>query len=249
MKTLVTLWKREVGAAFVSPVAYITIAMFLVVMGLGFWSILAYGLSQGASGHDVLRTLYGGMSWYANLMVVPLLTMRALAEEKRQGTLETLLTAPVSNLQVVIAKFLGLCTVYLAMWLPTLAYLFVLERTVGATQFVDVGAVASSYLGISLIGLFMLSLGLFCSSLTRNLIAAAISTYALLAVFLIFGFFHASIPWPELRAVTEPLSPIEHMLDFSRGMVDLRPVVLYLSGTFLMLGATAHVLESRRWRS
>ncbi|MGA0333390.1 MAG: ABC transporter permease [Kiritimatiellia bacterium] len=249
MRIFFTLWKREVGSYFVSPVAYILATMFLVVMGVGFWFIASVRLMNGATFYDLLRALYGGVAWFAVLMVIPVLSMRSFAEEKRSGTIEMLLTAPVRDLDVVFSKFLGVLTVYVAMWLPTLAYYPMLQNASGQEIPVDFGALASAYLGVLLVGGFYLSIGIFCSSLTRNLISASISSFALISVFFLGGFLPAVSPIPRIREWTQPLSPLLHMMDYARGVIDTRSVVLYVSSTLLMLMITTRILESRRWRA
>lgn len=249
MRVWWTLWKRELASMLISPVAYIMTTMFLVVLGLGFWSIASYRLTSGASAYEVLRGLYGGVAWFAVIMVIPVLTMRSLAEEKRSGTLETLLTAPVTDWAVVLSKFFGLLTVYALMWAPTLAYGPILNHINAEPIYFDAGALIGAYLGIMLVGAFMLSVGLLCSALTRNLIVASISTFAVIGSFFLFGFLPEVSPAPWLRDLSRPFSPVLHMLDFSRGLIDTRPVVLYVSGTVFMLVATVRVLDARRWRS
>lgn len=249
MRVWWTLWKREVASMLLSPVAYILTTMFLVVLGLGFWSIASYRLTSGASVYEVLRGLYGGVGWFAVLMVVPVLTMRSLAEEKRSGTLETLLTAPVTDWAVVLSKFFGLLTVYAVMWAPTLAYGPILSHLNAESIHFDTGALIGAYLGILLVGAFLLSAGLLCSALTRNVVVAAISTFAVTGSFFLFGFLPEVSPVPLLRDLSRPFSPVLHMLDFSRGLVDTRPVVFYLSGTVFLLVAAVRVLDARRWRS
>jgi ABC-2 type transport system permease protein len=249
MSACFTLWKRETASYFLSPVAYILATMFLVVMGVGFWFIASVRLVSGASVYDLFRGLYGGIAWFAVLMVIPVLSMRSFAEENRSGTLETLLTAPVSDWEVVLAKFAGLFTVYVLIWLPTLLYVPLLNRLNDAPIPMDGGALAGACIGILLIGAFFLSIGLFCSALTHNLIIASISTFAILSLIFLAGFLPEVSPVPSLRELSAPFSPVLHMLEFSRGLMDSRPVVLYLSSTVFMLSATTRVLESRRWRS
>jgi len=249
MTRFFTLWKREVASYFVSPVAYILATMFLVVMGVGFWFLANVRLMAGATFYDLLRALYGGVAWFAVLMVIPVLSMRSFAEEKRSGTLEMLLTAPVRDGEVVFSKFLGIFTVYVVMWLPTLAYYPLLANAANQEMVFDYGALASAYVGVFLIGGFFLSIGLFCSSLTQNLISASISSFAVISLIFLGGFLPAVSPIPGIRTFTEPLSPILHMLEYSRGVIDTRSVVLYLSSTLLMLLITTRVLESRRWRA
>lgn len=249
MRRFFTLWKREVASYFVSPVAYILATMFLVVMGMGFWFLANVRLMAGATFYDLLRGLYGGVAWVAVLMVIPVLSMRSFAEENRSGTLEMLLTAPVRDGEVVFSKFLGVFTVYVAMWLPTLGYYPLLQRVAKEPLTFDYGALAAAYLGIFLIGAFYLSIGIFCSSLTRNLIISSISSFALIAVFFLAGFLPAVSPVPNLREFSKPFSPVLHMMDYARGVIDTRSVILYISSTLLMLLITTRILESRRWRA
>jgi ABC-2 type transport system permease protein len=113
----------------------------------------------------------------------------------------------------------------------------------------DPGALASAYLGLALIGGFYLSIGVLCSSLTRNVIIAAISTFTLCGIHFLAGFLPDVSPVKLLRDASRPFSPVLHLFDFSRGVLDVRAVVFYLSSTVLMLLITVRVLESRRWRS
>lgn len=249
MRRFLTLWKREVASYVVSPVAYILATMFLVVMGAGFWFLANVRLRTGATFYELLRGLYGGVSWFAVMMVIPVLSMRSFAEEKRSGTIEMLLTAPVKDVEVVFSKFLGVFTVYVLMWLPTLAYYPLLSRLAGESIPFDYGALAAAYVGVFLIGGFYLSIGVFCSSLTRNLIVSSMSSFAVIALFFLGGFLPAVSPVPKLRELSQPFSPVLHMMDYARGVIDTRSVVLYVSSTLLMLMVTTRVLESRRWRT
>jgi ABC-2 type transport system permease protein len=249
MKRLWVLWRREVASVMVSPVAFLLAAMFLAVMGVGFWFICSVRLMNGATLYDFLRALYGGVAWLGVLMVVPVLTMRTFAEETRSGTLELLLTAPVKETEVVLAKFLGALTVYVFFWLPTLAYFFLIHRFLPDGISLDTGAVAATYLGLLLTGSFALSVGTLCSALTRHTLIACMRSFALILLWFLSGFLPAISPVPALRAATEPFSPVLHMLEFSRGVVDTRPIVLYLASTWLVLMVTIRILESRRWRA
>lgn len=249
MTRFFTLWKREVASYFAAPVAYILATMFLVVMGVGFWFIANVRLMAGATFYDLSRALYGGVAWFAVLMVIPVLSMRSFAEEKRSGTIEMLLTAPVRDGEVVFSKFLGIFTVYVMMWLPTLAFYPLLREAANEPIVFDYGALAAAYAGVFLIGGFYLSIGLFCSSLTQNLIVASISSFAVIALLFIAGFLPAVSPVPGLREFSAPFSPVLHMMEFARGVIDTRTVVLYVSSTLLMLMITTRILESRRWRA
>jgi len=249
MNRLWVLWRRELASFVVSSMVFILAAMFLAVMGVGFWFIASVRLINGATLYDFLRALYGGVGWLGMLMVVPVLTMRSFAEETKSGTLELLLTAPVRESEVVLAKFLGALSVYVAIWVPTLGYFVLLNRALPEGITLDQGAVASTYLGLFLTGAFALSVGIFCSAVTKHTLVACISTFALLLLWFLSGFLPAISPVPALRSAAEPFSPVLHILEFSRGVVDTRPVVLYVASTLLVLTITIRLLESRRWRA
>ena len=248
MRCFMPLWRRELSAYFLSPMAYVVTIFFLVVMGFSFW-LLASILAQGEGGVTVMKELFGSVFfWLAVLVVSPLLTMRLLAEEKRSGALEALMTAPVTDTEVVLAKYMGALSFYIAMWAPTLLYAYILRHFSSAAAPIDFGPVMSGYLGSLLIGAFYLSVGLFCSSLTRNQIVAAMMCFALLSV----AFFAGFLPYVSRHFVVQEisgyLSSVTHMLDFSRGAVDTRPIVFCVTISALMLFATIKVMESRKWK-
>jgi len=158
-----------------------------------------------------------------------------------------LMTAPVSDTAVVLAKYLGAVSFYIAIWAPTALYVVIL-RSFSAGTPLDLGPIASSYLGALLVGAFYLAIGLFCSAMTRNQIVAAIVCFALLCV-LFFGGFIAFISRVEgVRETANYFCSLAHMREFARGAVDTRPVVFYLSGAALMLFATVKLVESRKWK-
>ena len=248
MNRLWVLWRRELASYVVSPVAYILSAMFLAVMGLGFWLVASARLVNGATFYDFLRALYGGVAWLGVLMVVPVLTMRSFAEETKTGTLELLLTAPVRETEVVWAKFLAALSMYCIMWAPTLMYFMLLGGALPEGITLDPGAIASTYLGLFLTGAFALSIGILCSILTRHVLVACMSSFALILLWFLSGFLPAISPIARVREAAVPFSTVLHMLEFSRGVVDTRHVVLYLISTTLVLNLAMRLLESRRWR-
>ncbi len=247
MSAFFTLWRREIAAYFLSPIAYVMMMFFLVIMGFSFW-LLANVLAQGVEGVPLMRELFDSFFfWITTLTLVPVLTMRLFAEEKRSGTIEMLMTAPVSDTAVVLAKYLGAVSFYIAIWAPTALYVVIL-RSFSAGTPLDLGPIASSYLGALLVGAFYLAIGLFCSAMTRNQIVAAIVCFALLCV-LFFGGFIAFISRVEgVRETANYFCSLAHMREFARGAVDSRPVVFYLSGAALMLFATVKLVESRKWK-
>jgi ABC-2 type transport system permease protein len=160
------------------------------------------------------------------------------------------MTAPVSDLQVVLAKFTGALASYCFVWLPLLCCLFVVRHFTGSQLLLDVSTAASTYLGIVLIGSLYMAMGCFASSLTRSQVLAAITAFALGLGLFILGLRHlmpgASQGWA--KSVFAYIAMSEHMETFARGVVDTRPVVYYLSLTVLFLYLTLKVVEGRRWK-
>lgn len=249
MRTFFTLWRKELSAYFLSPIAYVVIIFFLMVMGFSFW-LLTNILVQEAGDATVMKELFGSIFfWIATLIVVPVITMRLFAEEKRMGTIESLMTAPVSDVSVVLAKYAGALSFFVALWLPTIAYVFILRRFSSETTPIDYGPILGGYAGAFLVGAFYLSVGLFASSMTRNQIVAAIVCFALITLAFFAGFIPYITRVDAVREVGSYLSSVAHMLDFSRGAFDTRPVGFYLSGSFLMLFLTVKIIEARKWIS
>lgn len=248
MSGFLTLWRKELNAYFLSPVAYVVTIFFLVVMGAIF-SLLVSVLADGPTGVTLMNLLFGSpFFWMTMLVVMPILTMRLLAEEKRNGTIETLMTAPISDAVVVLAKYAGALSFYALMWLPTTLYLLILRHFSSDMAPIDFGPLAGGYLGALLVGMFYIAIGLFCSALTSNQIVSAIISFAAMIGLFMFGLLDFVTHSDLLKSIGECVSSYQHMLDFSRGAVDTRPVVFYLSGTVLMLFATVKVVESRNWK-
>ncbi len=248
MNGFLTLWRKELAGYFLSPVAYVVMIFFLVVMGAIF-SLLVSVLAEGPAGVTILNLLFGSpFYWMTMLVLAPVLTMRLLAEEKKSGTIETLLTAPVSDAAVVLAKFAGALCFYVFMWLPTAAYVYILYAFSADMAPPDWGALAGGYLGALLVGAFYLSIGLCCSALTSNQIVAAIVTFAAMLALFLAGLLDYVARGAAAQAVSAHLSSYAHMLDFARGSIDTRPIVYYLTGTALMLFATVKIVEARSWK-
>jgi len=249
MSAFFTLWRRELAAYFLSPIAYVMMMFFLVIMGCGFW-ILANALTaDGAEGAPIMRILFDSFFfWIPMLTLVPVLTMRLFAEEKRSGTIEMLMTAPVSDTAVVLAKYFGALSFYVVIWAPTVLYVVILRGFSPMSTPPDLGPIAASYLGALLIGAFYLAVGLVCSALTRNQIVAAIICFAALCALFFVGFIAFISRVDTVRDVATYFCSLAHMRDFVRGSVDSRPVVFYLSGTALMLFLAVKLVESRKWK-
>jgi ABC-2 type transport system permease protein len=250
MRVLWTLTRRELAAYFLSLTGYIIIAAATFLIGLGF-VVLIMTLGHDSSPMPVTELFYQTHAfWFILLLAPPVITMRLFAQEKFSGTFETLMTTPVSDLQVVLAKFTAALAFYVVMWLPMLACLYIVQRYANQPGNVDVGAAGSTYLGIFLLGGMFLSVGCFASALTRSQMVAAMISLLLGASVFLMGFLGKLIPAPaqERTQVLSYFALFEQMEDFARGVVDTRTVGIYLSLTLLFLFLTLRVVESRRWR-
>lgn len=249
MRSFFVMLKREVQSYFLSPIAYVTICFFLAVMGISFCLLLAY-LVEGARDISVMRALFSEsiFFWIALLVTVPVITMRVFAEERRSGTFEVLATAPVADVSVVLAKYFGALIFFLCMWLPTLAYIWIIRGFSSEQSPIDIGLVASSYLGVILMGGAYVALGVLCSSLAKNQITAAIASFAAIFASFLIGFAPYLSPNAAVQSIGDYFSSITHMIRFSYGIIDTRPVLLYLSSIAASLFITVRIIESRRWK-
>ena len=243
MRTFFALWRRELSALFLSPIAYVMLMFFLLVTGCGF-----YWMVRG--NQEVMRSVQGLMVviWACMLIVIPVLTMRTFAEERKNGTFETLMTAPVKNWTVVGAKFSGVLSFFMLMCAPTLFYLF-LARILApdVAHLIEVGPVASGYLMVGLIASAFIALGLLASALTTNQIIAAISTFSIMSILFFGGLFEPQLSKsPMVREIGGYLSSALHLMEAARGVFDSRSPVLYLSITIFFLFATVKAVEARR---
>ena len=228
--------RREWGAYFLSPVAYVVLGVFLLLTGCYF---AAYVLATARA--DLRPVL--GFAAAILLGIAPALTSRLWAEELRQGTDELLYTAPVSTAQVVVGKFLGVLGVVAVFLVLTGVYPLLL-RAYGDP---DLRAVATGYLGLLLLGAATLSVGLFASSLTESQVVAGVVGFGLLLFFWIAGWLGDALPGPAAAAVRF-LALAPHFEDFGKGVVDTTHLVYLLSLTGGFLFLTARRLEAARWR-
>jgi ABC-2 type transport system permease protein len=238
--------KREIFAFFVSPIAYVLIAAAMILNGIVFVLIVQFLSDPRAPHGAAMQMMFGGtiFFWIVVMVLTPIITMRSLAEEKHSGTLETLLTAPVNEVQVVVAKYLAAVCFYAAMWLPTVTYAFYLSRF----SSLEIGPILAGYLGTLGVGMMFLALGLLCSALTRNQIVAALLSFASIMVLFTVGIFELVGQGQQGGSVLSYLNLWSHMEDFGRGIVDTRHLVYYGSVTLFALFCTVQVLQARRWR-
>jgi len=240
---MVAILARELRVYFTSPIAYVVLTALLVVNGLDFFLIVDAMNEVEASFGAPFAPFFGGFIfyWFFMLVVPPVLTMRLISEELRSGTLETLMTAPVTDTQVVIGKYLASLIFFVVLWLPTLLYVIFLSLH---TE-LDPGPLLSGYLGTLLLGAMFLAAGVFASSLTRNQVVAAVLTFTLTSTMFCAGLLEYL--QPSQAEIWSYFNLHSQMLDFGKGVVDSRPVVYCVSTTLFLLFVAVRVLERRRW--
>jgi len=246
-----TLLNREIRAFFLSPVAWVVLFFFLLLTGFNFYAGVA-ALNRGPSEVTVVEAFFNTVFfWFGFILIFPLITMRLFAEEYKMGTIAPLMTAPVRDSHVVLAKYCGALFFYVVLWLPSLLYFVVFTWVTRLQAAGAAGPFLGAYAMLLLIGMFYLSVGCLASALTRNQIIAAIMSFSVITLLFFLGlltFFILNVT-PALREMTGYISALEHMGEASRGIFDTRPVVFYLSLTFFVLFLTFHVFQSRRWRN
>jgi ABC-2 type transport system permease protein len=249
MRAYWTLVRRELAGFFLSLSGYVIIAAALFLMGYSF--VIIFVKLQKPTPMPVTELFYiTPFFWLILLLTAPVITMRLFALEKFSGTFETLMTTPVSDFQVVAAKFTAALLFYIVMWLPLLACLLLVQHYTSDPGALDGGLVGSTLLGVLLLGSVYLALGCCASALTRSqVIAAMVSLVAGTSLFLL-GYLASQLPAQEgwQAQVLTCFALFEQMHDFARGVVDTRPVVLLLSLTLFFLFLTLRVVESRRWK-
>jgi ABC-2 type transport system permease protein len=244
------IYKRELLAFFVTPLAWILIVVFLVVQGMHFFLLVDHFATQpDATGDETPLTAFFGntvLLYLVLFMLVPPMTMRAFAEERRSGTIESLMTAPVSSTAVVLAKYAAVLTMYVVMWLPTALYLVILGRT--GPEALDWRAAGSAYLGVLLVGAGYLAIGICASALTRSQFLAMVWTALVLLVLFILGVGEfVTREGTVMHAVCAHVSVWAHMNDFASGLVDTRRLVFYGTLIVLPLFVTTRAVDAWRW--
>lgn len=249
------VFKRELRAYFVSPIAYVVMVMFLIIAGYFFYSSFAFfnfisfqAMSNPMMARNlnvtegILRPLYGNLG-VVLLFLMPLLTMRLFAEEKKQGTIELLLTYPVRDLAAVLAKFAACLAVYTVMLALTGIYpvlLIIFARP-------EIGPILAGYLGLFLLGAAFIALGALASSLTENQIVAGALSFGLLLLFWVIGW-SSQFATGSVGRLLSHLSLLDHFDSFPKGVIDTKDVIFYLNFMIFCLFLTLRSLESHRWR-
>jgi ABC-2 type transport system permease protein len=247
--------RREIRSYFTSPIAYVVLVIFSVLGGWFFYNLFAYyslmsmqAMQDPYYARNLNLTQGVASPLFHNLTVIfifllPLVTMRLLAEEKRSGTIELLLTYPVRDVEAVLGKFLGAMAVYGAMLGLSTLY----PGLMAIFGDVEAGPIASGYLGLALFGAACIALGTWVSSLTENQIVAAVGGFGALLLFFVVGWA-GSVAGPTLGKLVTHLSLVDHMDDFAKGVIDTADVIFFLNFTVFFLFLTLRSLETRRWR-
>lgn len=249
------IFKKELRHYFISPMAYVVLFVFLLISGYFFYSIFAFFnlMSLQASMNPafardlnvtegVMRPLFSNLSVIL-LFVVPMVTMRLFAEEKKSGTMELLLTYPVRDGAVLAGKYAAAMVLYAMMLVLTLLY----PGIVASLTRLEWGPLVTGYLGLLLMGAAFLAVGTLLSSLTENQIVAGFGTFGILLIFWVLGW-SSEIAGPRWGKVLSHLSLVEHLDSFGKGVIDTKDLIYYLSFTVLCLFLTLRSLESKRWR-
>lgn len=256
MTKMLAIYRKELGFFFHSIIAYVVLTIFLLLAGYFFYNLVAYFnllsmqtmqnpyLAQQLSITDgILQPLFGNIS-IVLLLILPLLTMRLLSEERKSGTAELLFTYPISDWDAILGKYFATLTVFGLMLACTLLYPLLLSGYADP----EPGPLVSGYLGLFLLGMAFIAMGLFFSSLGENQIVAGILTFGFGLLFLIIGWVTPFVS-PALAKVINELSIIEHLDAFTKGVIDTNDIIYYFNFSVLFLFLTSRVLESNRWRS
>lgn len=240
------LWKKEVLAFFSSLTGYLVAGVFLLVTGLFLW-VIPGNLNILFGGYASLDSLFWLAPWLY-LFLVPAVTMRLLSEERKSGTIELLLTKPLTDWSIVGGKYLAGVTLVVISLIPTLVYFFSVHSMAQPVGNIDHGAIWGSYIGLILLGAVYTSIGLFTSSVTENQIVAFV--LAVLVCYIFYNGFQAMAELPLFRPVNSFLVYLgidSHYQSISRGVVDSRDLIYYGGVITFFLVLTKTVLSSRKW--
>lgn len=255
MKNVWIICQKELRTYFVSPIAYILFIIYAAIFGFFFWNMVGafvyYSMESQMRGEmfpmnindQVIRQLFGNIN-VINLLIIPLMTMRLFAEEKRNGTIELLATSPIRDGEVILGKWLASVMLYAAMLLFTcLNFLFLFKY--GNP---DWKPMAVSLLGVLLQAAALLAIGIFISTLTRNQIIAGAVTFGVCLLIFVLGWV-GEYQFSTWAQVATYMSTTTHMQSFLKGVIDTKDAIYYVSAIVLGLFLTARSLESLRWRA
>ena len=235
MNNILTIFKKELKSYFYSPVAYIVIVVFLIITGWFFTSgLFVAGVISMRSVFEIVPFIF--------LFFIPAISMRTFSEEKKAGTIELLLTKPITDFEIVIGKFLSTFGLAALTILPTVIYVASLKM-LGP---IDIGSIFSAYIGLLLMSGIYIGIGIFASSLTENQVVAFIISFLMIFVLFMMNKILMFIPAP-IVPIIEYISSDYHFSSITRGVIDTKDLIYYFSGIYIMLLLTKTSLEARKW--
>jgi ABC-2 type transport system permease protein len=247
MRALLATFQRELRAYFVSPLAYLVMCFFLIYNGIIFTIVISF-LNDPRSGgleRPMDQMFQGFFFWIMLAFITTVLTMRLISEELRSGSIEVLMTAPVTETQVVVGKYLAALAFYCALWAPTIAYAFI----IGRYSRIDWGPIAGGYFGIFCLGTLFLAVGVLFSALSKSQLLAAVMTFVVqVAVLFLVGLLDTLFNGEVAKQAVGYVNLLGHMEEFHKGIVDSRHLVYYASAIFFFLFLASRALEDRKWR-
>jgi len=243
MRSFLAIWRRELTSCFLSPVAYVAMVIFLAVSG---WLFMQAAEGRSGSIESLEVLLFMAIFFWVPILST-VISMRLFSEEKRMGTLETLMTAPVTDVEVILGKYAGALTFLFIVVYPAVGYIYILAALSPGVNAIDNGGIIGGCLMLALVSAASVALGLLVSLLTKNQIVAAICIFCAVWAPFFLKPMASVLPFGSEK-VLDYLSIETHIMDFAHGSVDTRPVVLYLSWTAFVLFAAVRLLELRRWK-
>ena len=246
--TGLVLLSKELRSFFFSPIAWVVLTLVMLLNGLSFTAALA-DLREGERSITLTAYTFNSIQfWLAYFFIFPVITMRLFAEEQKLGTIETLLTAPVTTIQLLLAKYLAALTFYIILWLPSLLN-FMLFQMNSTDDYSSIGSLTGSYTIIFLVGMFNIAIGCLASALTKNQLVAAMICFTFCLLHFLLGFILQNLAVPDaFRETVAHFSTQIHVRAFIDGLIDTRQIIYYLSFSILLLSITYHVLEFRKWK-
>jgi ABC-2 type transport system permease protein len=249
MQVYWTLTRRELGTFFYSWIGYVVIAGAVFLMGFSFYMLLDK-LQGEPIAMPITEVFLNFCFWLILLFSAPVITMRLFALEKYSGTFETLMTAPVGDVAVVLAKFTAALVFFMIMWLPLLLCVLIVRYFTHGSNLAETGVLCSTFLGIFLLGCLYMAIGCFASALTCNQVVAAMVGFAIGAVFFLLSFLADQLALEKtwMVRVLDCICVWRQMQEFARGVVDTRYIVFYVTSSGFFLFLAYRVIESRRWK-
>jgi len=240
------LLKKEINSFLASVTGYVVIIVFLAITGLFAW-ILPTEFNIPQSHYATLDSLFILAPWVF-MFLIPAITMRSFAEENKTGTIELLMTKPLSDFQIVFAKYLAGLLLVLISLVPTLIYYVLIKYMATPVGNVDHGAIRGSYVGLFFLGSAYVAIGIFASSFSSNQVVAFIVAVLLSFIFYTgFDFISTLTPWQGINFILGQIGINAHYNSLSRGVIDSRDAVYFISITFLFVLLSKFILEKRKW--